>query len=51
MSGTELEYSERQAVVGAARARLYLILTAVGYSTMGAAFKFVDWKMCIRDRR
>lgn len=43
MSGTELEYSERQAVVGAARARLYLILTAVGYSTMGAAFKFVDW--------
>lgn len=43
MSGTELEYSERQAVVGAARARLYLILTAVGYSTMGGAFKFVDW--------
>lgn len=43
LSGTELEYSERQAVVGAARARLYLILTAVGYSTMGAAFKFVDW--------
>lgn len=32
-----------QAQVSPARARLYLILTAVGYSTMGVAFKFVDW--------
>ncbi|MDP4110088.1 MAG: DMT family transporter [Bacillota bacterium] len=25
------------------RARVYIILVAIGYSTMGVAFKFVDW--------
>lgn len=43
MSRAEPKMCVPQGEISSARARLFLILTAVGYSTMGVAFKFVDW--------